>query len=297
MNIGFDDKVAIVTGAGNGLGRCYAIELARRGALVVVNDWDSPAALEVVEEIRSWGGSAVADFNSVAEESSSASIVKTALDTYGKVDILVNNAGILMDKRFSKMTAEDFDQVIKVHLYGSYFLTRAAFPLMREQGFGRIVMTTSTAGLYGNFGQANYGAAKLGIVGLMGALRDEGSRYNVLINTVAPLAATRMTIGTFPPEILAHMRTEHVAALVLYLCSEVCITTGQVISAGTGFYARDAMMEGRGYRFENAAVITPEMIAAKYEVITDLSEAITIDSAGASVLRIVEPIFNKIKNV
>ncbi len=291
MNLSFDNKAAIVTGAGNGLGKCYAIELARRGALVVVNDWDSPAAQEVVGEIRSGGGIAVANFNSVAEEASAASIVKTAVDTYGKVDILVNNAGILMDRSFSKMTAEVFDQVLKVHLFGSYFMTRAAFPRMREQGFGRIVMTTSTAGLYGNFGQANYGAAKLGIVGLMGALRDECSKCNVLINTVAPLAATRMTIDMFPPEILPHMKPEQVAALVLYLCSEACLTTGQVISAGTGFYARDAMMEGRGYRFENPAAITPEMIAANFEEITDLSEAKAIDNAAASILRILEPFY------
>lgn len=291
MNIRFDNKVAVVTGAGNGLGRCYALELSARGAKVVVNDpgfsadgtgRSVQAAREVVELIRSAGGDAVADFNSVSEEESAGGIIRTAMDSYGTVDILINNAGILRDKSFARMTAEDFDMVLKVHLYGSYFVTRAAFPVMREKQYGRIVMTTSASGLYGNFGQANYGAAKMGIVGLMNALKEEGKKYDILVNTIAPIAASRLGAGIFPREVMGRIKPEFVAAMVMYLCSEQCPCTGYILSAGGGFYAADRMVEGKGYYFQEQQV-TPEMIADNFVAITDMTGSRFFENSSGAV--------------
>jgi 3-hydroxy-3-methylglutaryl CoA synthase/NAD(P)-dependent dehydrogenase (short-subunit alcohol dehydrogenase family)/putative sterol carrier protein len=252
----FDDQVAIVTGAGRGLGRVYALELAKRGAQVLVNDLGggrdgsgetSPRpADQVVQEIVAAGGEAVANYDSVATLEGGQNIVQTALDRFGRVDILVNNAGILRDKTFAKMTAEMWGDVLAVHLQGAYNVTRPAFVAMREQGYGRVVLTTSAAGLFGNFGQTNYGAAKMGLVGLMNTLKLEGERYGVKVNTVAPLAATRLTEDVMPADVLDRLQPEFVAPLVLYLCSTACTDSGLIVNAGGGFFSRAAVVSAPG---------------------------------------------------
>ncbi len=253
--IRFDGRVAIVTGAGGGLGRAYALELARRGAQVVVNDLggaqdgtgqSTTSADAVVQEITDAGGSAVASYDSVATVKGGENIVKTALDTFGRLDILINNAGILRDKSFAKMTPEMWNGVLEVHLQGAFNVTRPAFKAMREGSYGRIVMTASAAGLFGNFGQANYGAAKMGLVGFMNTLKLEGAKYNIKVNTVAPLAATRLTEDVLPADFIDKLKPEFVTPLVLYLCSEQCPDSGLVLNAGMGFYSRAAVVSGPG---------------------------------------------------
>jgi NADP-dependent 3-hydroxy acid dehydrogenase YdfG/putative sterol carrier protein len=199
-----------------------------------------------VEEITAAGGEAVASYDSVATLDGGERIVQTALERFGRVDILVNNAGILRDKSFGKMTPEMWEGVLAVHLQGAYNVTRAAFGVMREQGYGRVVMTTSSAGLFGNFGQTNYGAAKMGLVGLMNSLKLEGARYDIKVNTVAPLALTRLTEDVLPAEVVAGLRPEYVAPLVLYLCSEQCADTGLILNAGMGHYSRAAVVSAPG---------------------------------------------------
>jgi NAD(P)-dependent dehydrogenase (short-subunit alcohol dehydrogenase family)/acyl dehydratase len=254
--IRFDGQVAVVTGAGAGLGRAYALELARRGAQVVVNDLggardgsgggSSGAADAVVAEIRSKGGSAVANYDSVATAEGGKRIVQTALSQFGRLDILINNAGILRDKSFANLTPEDWQVVLDVHLHGAYHVTRPAFAAMKKNGYGRILMTTSAAGLYGNFGQANYAAAKMGLVGLMNTLKIEGQKYNILVNTVAPLAASRLTQDVTPKEILDRMQPEYVVPLVVFLCSAQCPVSGRIYNAGMGCYNRAAVVTGPG---------------------------------------------------
>jgi len=221
-DISFKDKVAIVTGAGAGLGKTYALELAKRGCKVVVNDLGGARdgsgashgpAQDVVDEIKKAGGQAAPNYDNVATIEGGQGIVKTAVDTFGKVDIVINNAGILRDKSFLKMEPELWDLVIAVHLRGAYCVTQPAFSLMKEQNFGRIVLTTSGAGLYGNFGQTNYAAAKMGLYGLMNALQSEGAKYNSKINTSAPGAASRLTEDVMPPEFFAKLRPEFVTPL------------------------------------------------------------------------------------
>ncbi len=229
MSIRYDGKVAIVTGSGGGLGRCHAIELAKRGAKVVINDLgggvdgsggSSEAARAVVAEIEALGGEAIANGANVAKYNEVEAMVKQAMDKWGRVDILVNNAGILRDKSFTKGTLEDFRLVLDVHLMGSVHCTKACWEIMREQAYGRIVVTTSSSGLYGNFGQANYGSAKMGVIGLMNTLSQEGAKYNIRINALAPTAATRMTEGLIPAEALALLTPETVTPAVLYMVSE-----------------------------------------------------------------------------
>jgi NAD(P)-dependent dehydrogenase (short-subunit alcohol dehydrogenase family)/acyl dehydratase/putative sterol carrier protein len=250
-----DGQVAVVTGAGGGLGRSYALELARRGARVVVNDLggardgsgaSTSLADSVVEEITTAGGTAVASYDSVATLEGGQNIVQTALDNFGRIDILINNAGILRDKSFAKMTPEMWGAVLDVHLQGAFNVTHPAFKAMREQGYGRIVMTTSAAGLFGNFGQTNYSAAKLGIVGLMNTLKLEGEKYNIKVNTVAPLATTRLTEDVLPPDFAERLGPELVTPLVIYLCSQQCADTGLVLNAGMGFFSRAAVVSGFG---------------------------------------------------
>ncbi|MGB9499148.1 MAG: SDR family NAD(P)-dependent oxidoreductase [Dissulfuribacterales bacterium] len=254
--IRFDDQVAIVTGAGGGLGRIHALELAKRGAKVVVNDLggardgsgkgSATPAQKVVDEIKAIGGEAIANYDNVATSDGGENIVKSAIDTYGTVDILINNAGILRDKSFIKMEPENWQAVLEVHLNGAYNVTKPAFKVMREKGFGRIVMTTSAAGLYGNFGQTNYSSAKMGLVGLMNTLKLEGKKYNIKINTVAPIAASRLTEDIMPPELFEKMKPEFVSPLVLYLCSSKCEETGNIYNAGMGFYNRATVVTGPG---------------------------------------------------
>ncbi len=254
--IRFDDQVAIVTGAGGGLGRIHALELAKRGAKVVVNDLggardgsgkgSATPAQKVVDEIKALGGEAIANYDNVATSDGGENIVKSAIDTYGAVDILINNAGILRDKSFIKMEPENWQAVLDVHLNGAYNVTKPAFKVMREKGFGRIVMTTSAAGLYGNFGQTNYSSAKMGLAGLMNTLKLEGKKYNIKVNTVAPIAASRLTEDILPPELFEKMKPEFVSPLVLYLCSSKCEETGNIYNAGMGFFNRAAVVTGPG---------------------------------------------------
>ena len=288
MSIRFDRRVAIVTGAGGGLGRCYALELARRGAKVVVNDLGgaldgtsgSPTmAQAVVEEITAAGGEAMANDDSVTDRAAARRMVDEAVSRFGSVDILVNNAGIVRDKTFAKMEPDDFEVVVDVHLMGAVNVTRAAFPLMKERGYGRVVFTTSSSGLFGNFGQTNYGAAKLGLVGFMNTLKLEGAKYDIKVNSVAPTAATRMTDGLWPAEVGDAMAPEHVVPAVIYLCSEDA-PTGHIIEAGGSYFARVAIVEARGAVLGPHA--TAEDVAARYDEIADLSGARTF-TAGSDV--------------
>ncbi len=253
--IRLDGQVAVVTGAGAGLGRAYALELAARGAKVVVNDLggardgtgeSAKAADTVVAEIQAAGGEAVANYDSVATPEGGAGIVKTALDTWGRVDIVINNAGILRDKTLVKMEPEDWAAVRSVHLDGAFHVTRAALPHMKEAGYGRVVLTTSAAGLYGNFGQTNYSAAKLGLVGLMNSLKLEGKKYDIKVNTVAPLAHTRLTEDLLPPDLKDKLQPEFVVPLVAYLVSDRCGPTGEVFNVGMGYFNRAAVVAAKG---------------------------------------------------
>jgi NAD(P)-dependent dehydrogenase (short-subunit alcohol dehydrogenase family) len=299
-DIRFDGKVAVITGAGRGLGRDYALFLAGRGASVVVNDLggapdgsgssQSPAQ-EVVDEIRAFQGKAVSNYNSVADPEEAAEIIDCARKHFGGVDILINNAGILRDKTFQKLNLTDFEIVVKVHLLGSVYVTKAAFPLMRERNYGRIILTTSSAGLWGNFGQINYSTAKMGLVGFMNTLKLEALKYNILINTVAPLAASRLGKGIFPDEVMeTWMKPELVSALVAYLCSELCTTTGDIFTAGLGFFAKSHLVEGEGVRFDASGSITPEMVMDRFAQITDMTRTHHFDKTSDSFLHIVSPL-------
>jgi NAD(P)-dependent dehydrogenase (short-subunit alcohol dehydrogenase family) len=252
----YDGRVAVVTGAGHGLGRQHALELAARGAKVVVNDLggdvhgggaSSGPAQEVVEEITKAGGTAVANPDNVATPEGARAIVQTALDEFGQLDIVINNAGILRDKSLKNMTPEDFDAVIAVHLRGSFLVSSAAWPHLRERGYGRIVTTSSPAGLFGNFGQANYSSAKMGLVGLAKTLAVEGAKYNIKANAIAPVAATRMTEDIIPAETAAMFSVELVTPLVVWLVHEDCESAGEVYTVGGGRIARILVAEGPGF--------------------------------------------------
>ena len=253
-DIRFDGKVAIVTGAGGGLGRQHALELARRGAKVVVNDLGgsvdgsgggSDAANKVVEEIKALGGEAIANGSSVTDDAGVQRMVQDAMDAWGRVDILIANAGILRDKSFAKMDFPDFQAVVDVHLFGSVKPAKAVWEIMRQQNYGRIVVTTSSTGLYGNFGQANYGAAKLGLIGFMNTLKLEGQKNNIHVNAISPVAATRMTENLMTPEMLQALKPEYVTPGVVYLCSEEA-PTGAILAAGAGVFAVSRIIETEG---------------------------------------------------
>lgn len=287
-SIRFDGRVAIVTGAGAGLGRVYALDLARRGARVVVNDFGSPRdgsgagsaspADQVVQEIKDLGGEAVPNYDNVATAEGGKNIVQTAMNAFGRVDILINNAGILRDKGFLKMEAENWNAVIGVHLNGAYHVTQPAFQAMKENQFGRIIMTTSAAGLYGNFGQTNYSAAKMALVGFMNTLKIEGAKYNIKVNTVAPLAASRLTEDIMPPEMFAKMKPEFISPLVLYLCSEDCQESGQIYNASMGFYSRAAVVTAPGVVVGDGNKIpTVEEIKDSWSSINSLDGAMEYD--------------------
>jgi NAD(P)-dependent dehydrogenase (short-subunit alcohol dehydrogenase family) len=277
---GLQDKVVIVTGAGGGLGRAYAHFLAANGALVVVNDLGgardgsgsgTSMADTVVAGIREAGGRAVANYSSVATGAGAGEIVATALDEFGAVHGVVSNAGILRDGAFHKMTDDNWDSVVQVHLYGGYHVARAAWPHFREQQFGRIVVATSTSGLYGNFGQANYGAAKAGLVGLINTLAIEGTKYNITANAIAPLAATRMTADIAPQEVLDKLDPDLVAPAVGYLVSEENHDTGSVFVVGGGLVQRVAQFQNDGVTF--AAPPTLEEITGRWAEISDITNA------------------------
>lgn len=294
MTIRFDGKVALVTGAGGGLGRCHALELARRGAKVIVNDLGGSlegtggslsAAGAVVEEIRAAGGEAVANGDSVSDPKGAENMIAQAVDAFGGIDILINNAGILRDKTFAKMTLEDFQAVVDVHLMGAVYVTKAAFPVMKERNYGRIIMTTSASGLYGNFGQSNYGAAKLGLVGLANTLKLEGDKFNIRANCIAPVALTRMTDGLMPDGAAERLAPSLVTPAVLYLCSEDA-PTGHVIEAGAGYFSKVEIVEGAGVHLEGA--VTPDDVAAHYAEICDMSAARTFTASFDAVAAVLE---------
>lgn len=284
MTISFEGRVAIVTGAGGGLGRAYALELARRGAKVVVNDLGasrdgigrSDAADEVVEEIRAAGGTAIPNGASVTDLAQVEAMVAQAKAELGGVHILINNAGILRDKSFAKMDMADFRAVVDVHLIGSANATHAVWETMREQNYGRVLMTSSSTGLYGNFGQANYGAAKMGLAGFARTLALEGARNNIRVNTIAPTAATRMTQDLFPPELLERFRPDLVAPAALFLVSEEA-PTNMILGAGAGVVHAAYVTLTRGAALEEA---TPEAVAAQWAAITS-REGEIVPQAGA----------------
>lgn len=280
--ITFDGRVAIVTGAGGGLGRAHALELARRGARVVVNDLggavdgtgaSSSAADQVVAEINGAGGEAVASYDSVSTEEGGAAIVQTAVDTFGSVDIVINNAGILRDKSFAKMEMSEVEAVLDVHLKGAFHVSSPAFRVMRESSYGRFVFTSSASGLFGNFGQANYGAAKAGVVGLSNVIAIEGEKYDIKSNAIAPIAKTRMTDDLLGP--LADMvQPEHVTPIVVYLCSEANEFTHEIFTAGGGRYGRVFIGTNRGWYAGSGEVPSVEDLVDHLEEIRDISDPI-----------------------
>jgi NAD(P)-dependent dehydrogenase (short-subunit alcohol dehydrogenase family) len=295
MTVRFDNRVAIVTGAGNGLGRSHALLLASRGAKVVVNDPGGAVdgkggahapADKVVDEIKAAGGQAVVNYDSVADAKSAANIVKTAVDAFGTVDIVVNNAGVLRDKTFHNMTVDDFDFVVKVHFLGTAYVTHAAWPILRAKAYGRVVVTSSNSGIYGTFGQANYGGAKLAVVGFMNALRLEGQKYNIMMNALAPIAATRMTDSLMPAPVLEKLKPEFVSPMVAYLCSEQCQRTGDIWSAGGGTFARIEYREAEGLRIAGRAP-TVEDVADNIEKIADVSASRVFRTSGEEVQAVV----------
>lgn len=282
MDIRFDGRVAIVTGAGAGLGRQHALLLASRGAKVVVNDpggavdgtgGANAVADRVVEEIRQAGGEAIASYASVADVAAAQSIIDTAVNAWGRVDALVCNAGILRDKAFNNMSMEDYEFVNRVHHFGTAYCVKAAWPIMRKQSYGRIVVTTSGSGTVGNFGQANYGAAKMAVNGLINVLRFEGAKYNIRCNAISPSAYTRMTESLLPPDMAPWMKPELVSPMVAWLCHEDCDQNGEIFAATAGGYARVQYFVSEGAQFDPAEPVTIEMVRDNLGRIRDLSQA------------------------
>jgi NAD(P)-dependent dehydrogenase (short-subunit alcohol dehydrogenase family) len=281
--IRFQDQVVIVTGAGGGLGRAHALLFAKHGARVVVNDLggsthgegaNASAADKVVAEIQAAGGTAVANHDSVTDGDK---IVQCALDSFGRVDVVVNNAGILRDKSFHKMDDADWDLVYKVHVEGAYKVTRAAWEHLREQQYGRVIFTASTSGIYGNFGQANYGMAKLGLYGLTRTLAIEGRKNNVLVNAIAPTGGTRMTEGLIPPQVFDQLKPELVSPLVVYLGSDQCKDTGGLYEVGGGWVGKVRWERSLGAGFDPRTGFSPEDVASSWKQIGDFEGAVHPD--------------------
>ncbi|MCX2699402.1 SDR family NAD(P)-dependent oxidoreductase [Ochrobactrum chromiisoli] len=294
MTISFENRVAIVTGAGGGLGRAYALELAVRGAKVVINDFGgsrdgrggaSEAAEKVVAEIRSNGGVAIADAGNVAKFEDMQALAKRTVEEFGRVDILINNAGILRDKSFAKMEMSDFRAVVDVHLIGSANASRAVWDIMKGQNYGRILMTTSTSGVYGNFGQSNYGAAKAGLVGLMNVLQLEGDKYDIHVNAIAPTAATRMTGDVLDEEMLVRLAPENVVPAALFLVGERA-PSRTVLLAGAGTVARLAIIESEGVYLPKGER-TPEAVAAAFTKINNMTNFLETEAGLVHVDRII----------
>jgi NAD(P)-dependent dehydrogenase (short-subunit alcohol dehydrogenase family) len=293
----FDDRVAVITGAGGGLGKSHATLLASRGAAVVVNDLGgnpdgtgsgTSMAEITVKEIEAAGGKAVANFDSVTTPEGGKAIIQAALDTFGRVDIVINNAGILRDKSFAKLAPEDLDAVLDVHLRGAFFVTQPAFAAMKEQQYGRIIVTASAAGVFGNFGQTNYGAAKMGLVGLSNVLAVEGAKYNITSNVIAPLARTRLTedlLGPFGEK----LKPEQISGLVAYLVSEQCTLSHEIFSVGGGRVARVFVGLVKGWFGGVDSVPTPEQIRDNIEQINE-TEGFTIPKSAQDELMALAPL-------
>ncbi|MEM8799749.1 MAG: SDR family oxidoreductase [Pseudomonadota bacterium] len=297
----FTGQVAIVTGAGGGLGRAHALEFARRGARVVINDLggsvdgsggNSEAADKVVAEIRDMGGEAIANGASVSNREGVAGLIKQAIDAFGRIDILVNNAGVLRDKSFAKMSLDDFDFVCNVHLQGAAYCSHAVWPIMREQNYGRIIMTSSSSGIYGNFGQANYGAAKMAQAGLMNTLKLEGAKNNIRVNTLVPIAATRMTMALFPEEFHDAFAPEDVTPAVMFMASPSA-PSGMIICAGAGHFAAARIEETPGVTLGKGA--TAEDLAAQWGEISDFSAATAFESGAPQTQKFAEAAIAKMK--
>jgi len=291
-DISFQGKVAVITGAGRGLGRAYALELARRGAKVIVNDFGGESdgtgasrepADAVVKEIKGLGGEAAANYSSITDNNAGDEIVKTALDNFGTIDILINNAGALRDKSFHKTPEEDWSAIYEVNLKGVYNVTRPVFAVMREKGYGRVIFTTSGTALYGNFGQANYGSAKMGLIGLMNVLKLEGGKYNIKVNTIAPIADTRLTKGLLPQEVAHIYNPDHIGSLVLYLASEENENTGCIYNCAAGWYSRTEVVCASGAVLGmESDTISVEDIRDNWEKINDTSDARFLNSLAES---------------
>lgn len=282
MAISFEGQVALVTGAGAGLGRAYALDLAKRGAKVVVNDLggdphgegaDAAPARKVCDEIKAAGGEATPNFDSVSSYDGGFNMVKTAIDTYGRLDVVICNAGILRDIAFHNMSEADWDAVFAVHIKGSFTVLRAAWPVFRQQSYGRVVLTTSSSGIYGQFGQANYGSAKTAMIGLMNVLKQEGAKYNVNVNTVAPVAGTRLTQTVMPQEMVDKLKPELVVPAVTWMVSKECQDSGIIIEAGAGNYNRASIVKGPGVQPGMDQLKDAEWIQTNWDKIMSLEGA------------------------
>ncbi len=288
MTISFKDKVAIVTGAGGGLGRCHALQFAERGAKVIVNDLggavdgsgeSSEAADKVVDEIKAMGGDAISNGSSVTDKASVKKLVDDAMAAYGRIDILVNNAGVLRDKSFAKVTLDDFEFVVDVHMMGSVYCTKAVWPIMVEQKYGRIVMTSSSSGIFGNFGQSNYGSAKMGVVGLMNTLRIEGQKNNIKVNSLVPVAATRMTENLgMPDAVFDSLKPESVSPAVIFMASENA-PDGVMISAGAGVFAMAEIVHSEGIALKGDD-LNADMLAEKWSKASDMTNSKALRSGA-----------------
>lgn len=288
----FDGRVAVITGAGAGLGRSHALELARRGAKIVVNDLGSTrtgegknnsVAQTVVDEIIAAGGEAVANTDNVVDGSK---IIEAAMDAYGRLDILVNNAGILRDVAFHKMSSEDWHLIFDVHVHGTYAVTRAAWPIMREQGYGRVINTTSGAGIYGNFGQANYAAAKLAVYGMARCLAAEGAAKGIFVNTIAPAAASRMTETVMPPAVLQALKPGLVTPLVVLLAHEDSVINGDLFEIGGGWISKLRWQATEGANFDAAAGFTAEDLHKRWGEVVDFGKSYIPSDITASMKKI-----------
>ncbi|MDE0847127.1 MAG: SDR family oxidoreductase [Acidimicrobiales bacterium] len=278
-DVRFDDRVVLITGAGNGLGRTYALEMGKRGAKVVVNDLggsafgdgaDKGAADLVVDEIKAGGGQAVANYDSVTDGDK---IVQTAMDSFGKIDVVINNAGILRDKTFHKMEEQDWDLVYDVHVRGAFKVTHAAWPYMRDQNYGRLIFTASAAGIYGNFGQTNYAMAKLGQYGMSQTLALEGRSKNIMVNTIAPIAGSRLTETVMPQELVDALKPEFIMPLVVKLCDENSQETGGLYEVGAGFIGKVRWERSKGHSFSVSQGFNVEDVNEAWDEIVDFTDA------------------------
>lgn len=288
----FDNRVVIVTGAGNGLGKSHALAFAARGAKVIVNDLgggafgdgaSQKAADIVVDEIKAAGGEATANYDSVTDGDK---IVKTAIDAYGRIDVVVNNAGILRDVSFHKMEDKDWNLIYEVHVKGAYSVTKAAWNYMRDQEFGRVIFTASAAGIYGNFGQVNYSMAKLGQLGMAQSLGIEGAKRNVLVNTIAPIAASRLTETVMPPDMLKNLKPDYVTPLVLKLCDENSKENGGLYEVGCGWFGKLRWQRAKGLGLPVTGDVTPEAINAQWDKVVGFEGATYPSSIGESMMGI-----------